>query len=67
MNIKKIQAGAGENPPQEKVKAIQVEEETPSVQKDRKAKTILQVQEVADEKLNGTGTVKEKGVGEASK
>ena len=49
------------------MKAVQVEEETPSVQKDRKAKTILQVQEVADEKLNGAGTVKEKGVGEASK
>merc|ERR1711971_1350440 len=59
-------ASAGESgkPPQEKeqekVRAIQVEEETPSLQKDRKAKTILQVQlpEVEVEKVKRTGTEK---------
>jgi len=57
-------AGESEKPPQEKeqekVRAIQVEEETPSLQKDRKAKTILQVQlpEVEVEKVKRTGTGK---------
>merc|ERR1711971_1049900 len=51
-------AGESENPPQEKVKAIQVEEETPSLQKDRKVKRTLQVQvpEVEVEKVKRTGT-----------
>merc|ERR1711971_776764 len=63
-DLSKIQAGESEKPPQEKeqekVRAIQVEEETPSLQKDRKAKTILQVQlpEVEVEKVKRTGTGK---------
>merc|ERR1711971_1552670 len=53
-DLSKIQAGESEKPPQEK------EQETPSLQKDRKAKTILQVQlpEVEVEKVKRTGTGK---------
>merc|ERR1711971_709830 len=41
-------AGDGENPPKEQEK---VKEDNPRLQKDRKANTILQMQEVEDEKV----------------